>query len=216
MDVGPLTARASDSWILSVEVVKVNESWTARNEDWVLVRASQLVQSTTRQNARSAGAQSSFLSSVLEVIASSTPARRLSDAPREAAPTSSLRSRPRRCDGLCCQWTAWLRKGKWQCSRDSGGFNIPGSALQVDPAVRELGMKRQNGHFWLPLARRVEASVNPVMVVPLEGEVEVQDVDEKMDEELPVEELSARGDVKARRAHTRGAVSSREYSLAVP
>ena len=42
---------------------------------------------------------------------------------------------------------------------DSGNFIIPRSALQVDPAARKLGMKRQNGHFWLPLARRVETSV---------------------------------------------------------
>ena len=75
---------------------------------------------------------------------------------------------------------------------DSGGFIIPRSALQVDPAVRKLSMKRQNGHFWLPLARRVETSVNPVMVAPMEDAAEGQDVDEKMDEELPVEERSAR------------------------
>ena len=53
-------------------------------------------------------------------------------------------------------------------------------------------MKRQNGYFWLPLARRVETSVNPAMVAPMEGAAEGQDVDEKMDEELPVEEQSAR------------------------
>ena len=52
-------------------------------------------------------------------------------------------------------------------------------------------MKRQNGHFWLPFARRVEASVKPVMVAPMEGAAEGQDVDEKMDEQLPVEERSA-------------------------
>ena len=75
---------------------------------------------------------------------------------------------------------------------DSGGFIITRSALQVGPAVRKLGMKRHNGHFWLPLARRVETSVNPVMVAPNEGAAEGQDVNEKMDEELPVEERSAR------------------------
>ena len=37
LEVGPLSACASDSWILSVEVAEVNESWTARNEDWVMV-----------------------------------------------------------------------------------------------------------------------------------------------------------------------------------
>ena len=58
--------------------------------------------------------------------------------------------------------------------------------------MRKLGIKRQNGHFWLPHARRVEASVNQVVVAPMEGAAEGQDVDEKMDEELPVEELSAR------------------------
>ena len=53
-------------------------------------------------------------------------------------------------------------------------------------------MKRQNGHFWRPLARQVEASVNPVMVAPMECAAEGQDVDEKMDEVLSVEERSAR------------------------
>ena len=52
---------------------------------------------------------------------------------------------------------------------DSGGFIIPRSALQVDPAVKKLSMKRQNGHFWLPLARRVETSVNSVMVAPMDA-----------------------------------------------
>ena len=73
---------------------------------------------------------------------------------------------------------------------DSGGFIIPRSALQVEIQVRKLSMKRQNGHFWLPLARRTETSVNPLMVTPVEGEAEEQNVDEKMDEELPVEEWS--------------------------
>ena len=31
LEVGPLSACASDSWILSVEVAEVKESWTARN-----------------------------------------------------------------------------------------------------------------------------------------------------------------------------------------
>ena len=35
------------------------------------------------------------------------------------------------------------------------------STLQVGPAVVRLSMKRQTGHFWLPLARRSETSVNP-------------------------------------------------------
>ena len=85
-----------------------------------------------------------------------------------------------------------VEKGQMEVFTDSGGFIIPRSALQVDPAVRKLGMKRQNGHFWLPLARRVEASVNSVMVAPTEGAAKGQDVDEKMDEELPVEARSAR------------------------
>ena len=112
LEVGPLSACASDSWILSVEVAEVNESWTARNEDWVMVDSGAGVSATTR-----AEAQSSFLSSAPEVIASSTSARRRSDTPREMVPTSRLRSSPRMYDGLCSQWTAWLRKGKWQCSR---------------------------------------------------------------------------------------------------
>ena len=37
LEVGPLSACARDSWILSVEVAEVNESWTARNEGWVMV-----------------------------------------------------------------------------------------------------------------------------------------------------------------------------------
>ena len=64
---------------------------------------------------------------------------------------------------------------------DSGGYIIPRTALQVDPAAKRQSMERQNGHFCLPLARRVEATVNPVMVVPLDVS-EGQDVDEKMDE----------------------------------
>ena len=66
------------------------------------------------------------------------------------------------------------------------------SALQVDPELRKLSMKRQHRHFWLPLARPIETSVNLVIVGPLEGVVDGQDVDEKMHEELPVEERSAR------------------------
>ena len=83
---------------------------------------------------------------------------------------------------------------KWQVAvfTDSGGFIIPRSALQVGQAVERLSRKRQNGHCWLPLARRIETSVNLVMVAPTEGEGEEQDVDEKMDEELPVEEWSER------------------------
>ena len=77
-------------------------------------------------------------------------------------------------------------------------------------------MKRQNGHFWLPLARRVEASVNPVMVAPMEGAAEGQDVDEKMDEELPVGRAVCSSCAEAWRTHSRGAISSREYSLALP
>ena len=53
-------------------------------------------------------------------------------------------------------------------------------------------MKRQNGHFWLPLARHIETSVNPLMVAPLKVRQREQDVDEKTDEELPVEERPAR------------------------
>ena len=40
----------------------------------------------------------------------------------------------------------------------------------------------------LPVARCIETSVNTVMVAPMEGSVERQDVDEKMDEELAVED----------------------------
>ena len=84
-------------------------------------------------------------------------------------PTWTSRSMPRRCDDYCSRWTAWWRKDRWQCSRTLVEIIIPRSALQVDSAARELSVKRQNGHFWLPLARRIETSVNPVMVATMEG-----------------------------------------------
>ena len=86
-------------------------------------------------------------------------------------------------------------------TRDGANVEIASEAakvrrplLSVDsyPAVRTLSMKRQNGHFWLPLARCIETPVIPVMVAPMLGAAEGQDVDEKMDEEAPVEERSAR------------------------
>ena len=53
-------------------------------------------------------------------------------------------------------------------------------------------MQRQNGHIWLPVARCIETSVNSVMVAQMEGWAEGLDVNDKMDEELPVEEWAAR------------------------
>ena len=70
-------------------------------------------------------------------------------------------------------------------------------------------MKRQNGHFWLPLARRVETSVSPMIV----GAAVEQAVDEKMDEELPA--VCSSG-AEAWRTHARGALSPRGNALAVP
>ena len=86
-----------------------------------------------------------------------------------------------------------MKKEQVAVFTESGGFIIPrcASASWIQ-RVKRLSMKRQDGHFWLPLARRVEASVNPVMVAPMAGAAVRQDVDEKMDEELPVEEQSAR------------------------
>ena len=76
-----------------------------------------------------------------------------------------------------------MEKGQVAVFTDAGGFIIPRSALQVDQAVRKLSVKRQNGHFCLPLARHIETSVTPVMVAQMEGLAEGQDLYEKMDEE---------------------------------
>ena len=37
LEVGPLSACTSESWILSVEVAEIDESWTTHREDWVMV-----------------------------------------------------------------------------------------------------------------------------------------------------------------------------------
>ena len=74
-----------------------------------------------------------------------------------------------------------VEKGQVAVFTDSGGYIF----------FRRLSMKRQNGHFWLPLARHIETPENLVTVAPVEGAAEEQDVTEKMDEEFPVEERSA-------------------------
>ena len=118
---------------------------------------------------------------MLEVTALSTSARKtVGYATRDSAnveiafETAKVRRPLLSVDSL-------VEKGQVAVSTETGGFTIPRSALQVDPAVRKLSRKRQNGHFWLALARRIETSVNPVMVVPVEGAAEEQDVDEKED-----------------------------------
>ena len=37
IEVGPLSACASGSWILSVEVAEIDKSWTTHSADWVMV-----------------------------------------------------------------------------------------------------------------------------------------------------------------------------------
>ena len=37
LEVGPLSACPSASWILSVEVADIDGSWTTQNDDWVMV-----------------------------------------------------------------------------------------------------------------------------------------------------------------------------------
>ena len=37
LEVGPLSANASESWILSVEVAEVDEAWSTHNEDCAMV-----------------------------------------------------------------------------------------------------------------------------------------------------------------------------------
>ena len=159
---------------------------------WTVAQASQLAQSTTRQSVRSGQDQSN------------SP-RLCWRRPHWAHWPEDGRVRHKR---WCQRWdrvrsrqgsTATGLGGQLGGEKtggsvlpDSGGFIIPRSALQVDPAVRKVSTKRQDGHFWLPLARRVETAVNPVMVAPKESAAEEQDVDEKMDEELSVEERSAR------------------------
>ena len=66
----------------------------------------------------------------------------------------------------------------------SGGFIIPRSALQVDPAVRKLSMMRQG---WTLRCHSFDALKlsEPRECGAHGGEAEEQDVDEKMDAELP-------------------------------
>ena len=57
-----------------------------------------------------------------------------------------------------------------------------------EPAVRELSMKRMNGHFWRHSVAALRHQRTPVLAAPMEGGAEGQDVDEKVDEELSVKE----------------------------
>ena len=104
-----MSACVSESWILSDEVSEIDETWITHNDDWVMMDSG--APSTTRQSVRSSQDQSNSLSLV------STSARRRSGTPREMVPALRSRSKPRRCDGHCSRWTAWWRKGMWQCSR---------------------------------------------------------------------------------------------------
>ena len=125
-----------------------------------------------RHSVRSLADQPDSLSLVLEAIALSTSARRPSGTPREMVPMLRSRSEPRESKTALLSVDSVIWKGQVAVFTDSGGFIIPMSALQVDPPVRKLSLKRQNGHFWLPLARRVETSVSPVMVPSMEGAAE--------------------------------------------
>ena len=112
LEVGPLSACASESWILSVEVTEIDERWIAHNEDEVMV--------DTRQRTRvvrSSEDQSNSHPVVLEATGLSTSARRRSATPQEMVATSRSGSKPRRCDGHCSRHTVWWRKDRWQCSR---------------------------------------------------------------------------------------------------
>ena len=193
LEVGPLSVCASDSWILSVEVAEVDESWTTHNEDWVMVDSGAGVSACPVDYAPECEVNrgSAKLPLVgaggdrIEHIGQKTVGYATRDGANVEIAFEAAKVRLLSVDSL-------VEKGQVAVFTDSGGFIIPRSALQVDPAVRKLSMKRPNGHLWLPLARRVETSVNPVMVAPMEDAAEGQGVDEKMDEELPVEERSAR------------------------
>ena len=218
VEVSSLSVCTNDSWILSVEVSEVDETWTTHNEDWVMVDSGagvsacpvdyapeyEINRSTNKLPLVGAGGDRT------EHIGQKTAgyATREGVNVEIAFEAAKVRRPLLSVDSL-------VEKGQVAVFTDTGGYIIPRTALQVDPTAKRLSMERQNGHFWLPLARRIEASVNPVMVVPLDVP-EGQDVDEKMDEELPVEERSARVVRKTWRTHTRGAVSSRDDSLAIP
>ena len=147
-----------------MDVAEVNESWTARNEDWVMVDSGAGVSACPVDYAPECEVSSGSVKLPLvgaggdriEHIGQKTVGYATRDGANvEIAFEAAKVRRP------LLSVDSLVEKGQVAVFTDSGGFIIPRSALQVDPAVRKLGMKRQNGHFWLPLARRVEASVNP-------------------------------------------------------
>ena len=172
-------------------MVEIDETWTTHNEDWVMVDSGAGVSACSvdymtecevkpRSDKLPHGGTGG---SCMEHIGQKTVGYATRDGANVeiAFQAANLRRPTLSVDSL-------VEKVQVAVFTDPGGVIIPKFTLQVDPAVRTLGMKRQNGHFWLPLARRIETSVNLLMVPPLEGAAEEQDVDEKMDEELPVEE----------------------------
>ena len=159
-----------------------------------MAQASQLVQSTLRQSVRSLAVQPDSLSFVgaggdsIEHIGQKTVGYATRDGANvEIAFEAAQVRRP------LLSVDSLVERGQVAVCTDFGELvHHPEVCAAGDPAVERLVMKRQNGHFWRPLARRVETSVSLVMVAPPEGAAEGQDVDEKMDEELPIEERSAR------------------------
>ena len=96
---------------------------------------------------RSTALQPSFLSLVLGVTALSIIGQKtVGYATREVAnveiefEAAKVRRKVLSVDSL-------VEKGQVAVFTDSGSFIIPRSALQVDPPVKKLSMKRQNGHF---------------------------------------------------------------------
>ena len=166
--------------ILSVEVAEVNESWTARNEDLVMVDSGASVSGCPVDYAPECEVSSGSIKLPLvgaggdriEHIGQKTVGYATRDGANvEIAFEAAKVRRPLLSVDGSVHGLWWLHH--------------PEDCTAGDPAVRKLNMKRQNGHFWPPLARRVEASVNPVMVAPIDGAAEGQDVDEKMDEGCP-------------------------------
>ena len=192
--VGALSACASDSWVLSVEVTEIDETWTThtmRTGDGGLWRRrpSLPVDYAPEFEVEQGSVKLPFIGAGgdrIEHIGQKTVGYATRDgADVEIAYEAAKVRRPLfSADGL-------VEKGQVTVCTDCGGLIIPRSALQVDPPLGKLSTKRKIGHFWLPLVRRIETSVNLVMVAPMEGAAEEQDIDEKMDEELPVEERSA-------------------------
>ena len=215
LGVGPLSACARESWILSVEVVEIDESWTKHNEDWVAVDGGAGVSACPVDYAPECDVKPGSVKLPLvdaggdriEHIGQKTVGEHATrdGANVEIAFEAAKVRRPLLSVG------SLVEKGQ-----DSGGFIIPRSAPHVDPAVRKLSMKRQNGHFWLPLARRVETSVNPVMVAPMEGAAEGAARRREDGRGVVCGGAVCSSGAEAWRTHARGAISPRGNALAVP